>query len=817
MPSLADRIAANKKVLVRGPGGLLQEETQESVQDLSQQAGLAAPPLTPVGTAAIGGTPKQQDMAGSAAQKQAALNIAATASPDTNLQQAQRRQPVRTQATDQEQQKIEKSQNLQNLGSLGDRVHDFISGQMNKLTSQQAQVQVAGTVSGRAGALTSQQAAAVKPLLEQLASDPNNMQLQLQVNQALGYDVSRQLSPTEINQLYANATESIAQSGAQAVQDTLTANDLIAQGGLGYDQSQLAQLLGVPPESVGSMTVQQIQDQVTKLMSDEFSSTQQLEQQAQSGQLGVAERGLARQAAREASAVGTRSSEADVASLEQQIQNAEQVSFGGRVMSIEEMLSDDNISRTISDYLNAAPDSPQRKQLEQAEPQLVEFIRRNEAVLDDAAKALSQGASQFQTLQTENKRRATLDGLLSDELASAIVPGFNELSAESIDPSKIPVLAVAQSMTGPQKQMYTQNLAQITQQFPGAAEELRGLNANDIAQLDLANPNGRWNEYVNQQRRYQEIMNIPDNDINALMSAVYGTDANWEADLQQNAAMSVLGLAKPNKTLKLVDSDRDGKPDSPQAIKARMVYGQPSLRDAISGTSKVKDTKDYAPNAQLQEYDKATMLGAVADGDKEAIQSALYSRLGDRASDGVIDAKDIAKSFSKPGKNYSERLGTLQELLYLDSKAKLDPETKATLSQVIDTQRTAATDSYLSRKDTGFTISDQVEKLFNEEYEPGGMPGTKLKFIDTPQAMLNKFPALLDQIVAAKETLKTQKKEELLNSDQIDSRIEELNSVVQRMHKQMFKQVKKQEKQMAGKATVDRNLFMSIFDKALED
>lgn len=775
MASLADNIRNNQKVMTRGPGGQLVEETQESIQDLSKKAGLPAPPITAAGASAIGANLDQTKMQGTPAQKTAALNLSAQAAPDQKLSDAQRRQKVRTQATDQESQRIEKSENLQNLGGLGDRVNNLINVQKNNLQNQQAQSRVANSLTGASGQLTSDQAAIAKPLLEQLAADPTNMQLQLEVNKALGYDSTRQLSPAEINNLYASANQSISAAGAAGLQNNVTALDLINQGDLGYDQNQLAELLGVPAEQVGAMSVQQIQDQINKVMTDEFSGTNQLDQQAQSGQLGSAERGAARQAAREASAVGTRSSEADFQSLEKQIQNADQVQFNGQVMSVEQMLSDDNISSTITDYLNAAPDSPQRIQLEKTEPALVDFIKKNELILGDAAKSLSQGADQFQTLQSTNKQTATMGGLLSDNLVSQLIPGFNELSAQNLDPNSIPVLAVAQNLSGPDKQAYAQNLGQVTAQFPEAVNELKDLDPNELTQLDLANPNGRWNQYVDQQRRYQDIMNTPDDDINALLGKIYDTGPNqdYDAALKQNAAQSVLGLSKPNKSLDMIDSDHDGKPDSPAAIKARMVSGTPSLRDAISGKSVVQDQIAFQNNEPIRNVDTKVRQEQSVAGNKDAIRSSLASRLSEVASDGIIDSNDLSTAYSRSYKTLADTSlkEQQQELSFLLKNASLDPQAKQTVAELQKRNIQNITGKLLNgynERSTDFW-SDKLDKAVN--------PAEKKTLMNSLSAQIKELEA------SAKQSM-------FYNQEDVSGRVSELESLRDSIQNSLSKNVK---------------------------
>jgi hypothetical protein len=719
-------------------------------------------------------------MTGSKAQKASALNLAATADPNQNLADALRRQQARSTQTAQEEAQVEKSQNLASLGGLGDRVHNFIQAQRAKLSAANATFQ-AGNEATMAGgsAATTEQMAAIKPLLQQLAANPTDMQLQLQVNKALGYDSNRQLSPAEISNLYTQAIDSISASGAEAVDNTLNVDDLIQQPDFGYTKAELAQLLGVPEDAVGQMSVGTIRGKVNEIMANEFSTSAQTDQQAQSGQLGVAERGLARQAGREASATGTRATEADVAKLEQSIANAENVSFGGQVMPVEQMLSDENISKTITDYMNAAPGSPQRTQLEATEPQLVDFIKRNETVLADAAASLGQGASQFQNIQTSNKNTATLGGLLSDDLAAQLVPGFGELAAANLDPSQVPVLAVAQNMTPVQKQTYTGNLAQLAQKFPMITEELKDLDANELAQLDLANPNGKWNMFIREQERYQDIMNTPSDDLDGLISKIYdvGGNANFEEDLRLNAANLALGLMKKNPALDIIDNDHDGVPDSVSAIRAKLVKGSPSLRDAIAGKSRVAGPSRYSSTEPVKPFPAGKERSeAAAAGDKDAVRASIMDRLGGYANDGEIDASDVQTAFTRgfDPKKATDLKGQQNELNFLLSKAQLDADGKQVAEELKARNVEAITADYLKNKDVGTKqFGDELTKIYEH------MSNNRSSAINIVSKAIPTVAKSVDALI--KQLRKDAKNSNFYDKLAFDQRIAELNAVKTKM------------------------------------
>jgi hypothetical protein len=784
-PTLAETLRSrqNSKQLVRGQNGVLSEESPEEIQDLAGQAGIA-PPTTAIGAGAIGATPKQQDMMGTPAQKKAALNIAQQPVENT-VQGALRRREVRNQATTQEQNEMNKSENLKSLGGLGDRVNDFINAQKQKMEQSQATMQVSDQGANAQGNQTD--LSALKPVLQQLAADPNNMSLQMQVNQALGYDANRQISPAEIQNLYKSSIDSISAAGADAVADKLTAGDLISQGNLGYNAQQLSELLGVPVDQVSNMSVRQIHDQVNQLMSNEFSNTNQLEQQAGSVNAGQAERALAHEGAREASRVGIRSTEADVQHLEQQISNADQVQFGGQLYKVDDLLKDDNISGIISNYLNAAPGSPTRTQLEQTEPQLIHFVQKNQTLLQDAADHLQQGAQSFQQLQQSNKDAATMGGLLTPEMAADLVPGYNQLSDKSIDPNSVPVLAVAQNLNAGQKANYAATLKNLAAKFPGMTTELAGLTPQEIQELGFDDPNGKWKSFEEQEQKYQQIMNTPDEDLHGLISQVFnvGDNVDFGKEVQRSAAMSALGLAPQNHGLDLIDADHDGKLDSPADIRNRLATSQPSLKDAITGKKSVLDTQKYQSAPQIPEQSENWKYDMrLSDDPKERqrqTQAAVYERLGSDVVDGVIDANDITKAFAKnanedyKGKHQFDYDVDASEMRYLLDHGNLDSKAKATLTDLLNRDTDKLTSS-LMKSSQQIAPTEDIRSLANLIDPSKNDPKANA---DSITQVRNEAPGQLQKIQDALDDISKINGKTFVNMDKkvIDARVTELNEM----------------------------------------
>jgi hypothetical protein len=279
----------NKKSLVKGPGGQLTEETQENVQTLAGKASLASAPLDPASTAAIGGNPHQQKMAGSPAQAATALRMAQD--PSQSLATTVRTQQARTQQTDQEKAGQEKSQALKDLGQLGDRVNQLIEGQRAKLVAQaapQAQQEAAASPAVTGLPTDPTKLTALKNDLKTFQQNPNDMEALLRINQALGRSANTVLAPAEIAGLYESSVDAIARAGAETLDNDLQVEDLIALGNFPYEASELSSLLNVPEADITKYSVVQLRAALNKAADEEFSNAQQLEQQASSTVLGSA-------------------------------------------------------------------------------------------------------------------------------------------------------------------------------------------------------------------------------------------------------------------------------------------------------------------------------------------------------------------------------------------------------------------------------------------------------------------------------------------------------------------------------------------------
>lgn len=691
MPTLSDTLRQRKQQAVtkRGPGGQLTSEAPEEIQSLAGQAGLQAPPTTALGAAALGANSKQQDMMGSPAQKQAALSLA-TQPVEQGLSGAVRRAQSRTEMTGQEQGQKEKSQDMQNLGSLGDRVTGFIEAQKNKLQAQAQQATATNTLDVAVqDKFQGKDVSSLKQKLQQLRAEPNNMQLMLEVQQAMGYDVNKQLSPAEIDQLYESATDTIARGAAGNVDNDLTVQDLVAQGDLGYTPEQLQDLLGVPQDQLNNMTIGQLRSEIERVGQQEFSNTQQLQQQAQSGQLGQAERGLAQQAAREMSTTGVRATEADYSNIENQIANADKVLFGGQEYQVDELLKDETISGIISDYLNSAPDSPTRQQLEQSEPALMEFINKNKAVLEEATGALQAGTTEFSAIQQANQSLKNVAGIdMAPELAKALIPGFGTMQAQRVDPNSVPFLAAVNAMpTDARKKAAIDSLNAAAEQYTDLPQQLAGLTKEEIQSLSIGKANAPFEKYLKARQLRDNINSIPAGDIGSLVNVAFGETpqgfSQKQLEARKNGAFGIpTGLP--------VDINNVGN------LKNQLLEATPEM------------TLKQASSGNIPAYEKR-QLGNVQVPSIDTPEGFWRTFSGDLASDGSLDANDINFLAERVTQSQDDGLNRLIQLEGMSARngASID-------KQAVVTQRQRLTDAKTDRDiKTASTSGNPVSQVDN--------------------------------------------------------------------------------------------------------
>lgn len=592
MASLAQTVsqAGDQSQLIRGPDGVLEQKTDD-LQALAAKRGMTAPPTTPAGAALIGANPDQAKMAGSPAQMQNALALS-SAPPATQLQQAEREQGPQASASAQAQAASEKAKSaqLEPLGALGARVQQMVDSRTPTGGAGNTAVGDAATIaaSGVAGLPTDPtQLSALQAALQTQSASPGDQQSLATINRILGRDPTTQVSSAELSSLYQSASAQLS-SGAEQQMTAgggPTVGSLISQ--LGTDLPTLSGLLGVDQNTLAGYSVPQLQQAVAAVHAREFGTAAKTQQMANSDLYGGAVQAEAAKAGQTQASTGLQATEAGVQKLNDSVQRGDQVSFDGKQYGVEDLLSSGTISGVVSDYLQAADGSPERKQLEASEPGLVSWINSNKAALQQASAEMSGGVAKFADTQKFNAAQATFGSTqLSDAAMKALVPGFGELSADRIDPSKVGILQARDSMSAADQQALGDSINTIVATNPDAASELSGLSAAQAQQL--AKP-GMAAKYTADMQAYKTMQAIDPRNADSVLQAATGqqglTAAAIQPALQQNAALHALGLQVPANPL---DPSYSGTFNAAAAASlAASLQGQapkPSLSAVLGGT-----------------------------------------------------------------------------------------------------------------------------------------------------------------------------------------------------------------------------------------
>lgn len=506
--------------LTRGPGGVLQRSS--TLKQATQQAGLAAAPTTPMAAQMTGASAQAAKMAGTPQQVQAALQ---QATEQPTLQTALRQKQYGRGITEAEAGVMSKSADMQALGGLGDRVTKMVSNELGK----------AGT------AKDVDLSADLAKIREEFKKDPTGKS-QAAMDAMLRIVQSGQ-SLDKIQQLVPEAAVAIADIAAKTIVDPTTVKAAQFLPELGYTAESLAELLKVTPEEVQGYSLSQLQNKVNQAVSEEFTATQQLEQQAVSPLVGAAERGLAREAARELSATGVRASEADMQRLADEISTAHLVSFppGTSPRPVDEILADDEISAIVKDIVESPEGSQLRKDIEAQAPDFYNFIKRNETILKEASAGLDTSTTEFKAIQTFNK---SLFGDLSEKAIATYAPGATGFKSTRLTAADVPILTYRASLSDTERKLADNEFNKIEASNPDMAKEISTLSADQLATLGIGKKGSNYDKMISYNQKVDEVATTPDENEDSIVSSIYADAGSVEAanqTINNNNAMVALG------------------------------------------------------------------------------------------------------------------------------------------------------------------------------------------------------------------------------------------------------------------------------------
>lgn len=574
------------------------QQAEASLEEKSRLAGRTAPPTSPVGAKMVQANKDQAKMAGTPAQTGNVLRQAV--SPERDLQTQMRQQQVRRMATGEEAEAMERGERLGALEGLSGRVQALTNQMVGQATTQEAD----STLRLREGAaadLDEAQRAEFESKLQQLNTDPNNFELLRDINNMLGITtVDNMLTADQLTERFLSADEQAGQLTAEAFQDQVSIAD-VDPTELGFEnQEELAGLLGIPPEELAGLSVRDLIEETEAQIAEEFTDVEDLQRRSQDPNLGPAERAEARKQLREKGAVGVRSAETEIDKLADQLVDADTVEFGGEEMAISDMLEDEYLSGLTARYLQASEDDPFRKQLEESEPELTEWINNNKAVLDEAVQNIESGLTEFAELQYKNQQIAeTVDGqTIDDEIMANIYDDWDELKIQEYNTEEVPILDTLNDENADpttRTNLYSA-LTTVHEADPDLSKEMATLSMQELSKLGATQNTEKWQNYKQYLQDVQSLKRVDPNDRESVAAALLGPGGTWE-ELQQVYEQATLrdrsGMFKdsPVKSFwRALDGNSDLSLESPEymvnTLQSMMTAeGKPrGLKEAIAET-----------------------------------------------------------------------------------------------------------------------------------------------------------------------------------------------------------------------------------------
>lgn len=625
----------------RDANGQLTETSPTELSDLSAQAGLQANPTSAVVAGQIGANADQQKMAAAPQTVQASLQ-ASQLPPQQNLATAQATQQANSTQTAQDQAQKNAGQQMQGLSDTGTRVQDAINAAVSKITaapSAGSATTVAAPAVDTTNALYS--AAANKPQLttdlQTLQADPSNPAALAAVNTDLGRDVNSQLSSTELQGLYQSANDTITGNVATQMPTGITVGQIAQQPGFQYSMPQLATMLGVDPTALAGYSMAQLSQAVAAEQQKEFSRSQQTDQMATSQNLGTAERATAQSQGRDLAAQGVRATEDDVSKLQQSVANGDKVQFDGQTYTAEDLLGNQQVSKTVAAYLAAPEGSDTRNQLQATEPDLVNYINQHQAILQDATDAMASNATSLAGTQTANAAIGTYgSNKLDDTTLAAIIPGYDpsKISATGYDSSS-PVLSYLNGLSSTDAETAAGAINTLTDD---QKKELATLSPTELTamKLQLGNQSPVIQTLENAANTQKTIQSLDPSNPDGVAAAITGvpgtTMASLQAQVTQAYQASKMGLTTYGNAGGL-DSNGDGVIDDPATLIANM------QKQAGTGTLSIADAE-----AGKTQSITPTTFTAYDDTTQDANQKIIVNRLAPYVANGPVNAATLTKA-----------------------------------------------------------------------------------------------------------------------------------------------------------------------------
>jgi hypothetical protein len=398
----------------RRGGGIFEEATLEKkVEEAEGQVTPSQPGLD-----AIGATPKQSEQALKAKQP----IIQEAVAKEETLAGAQRLRDPAAEQAEVSQLRMQMLENLKTMGSMGARVQNKIA---SKWLSQVQQTSVAATINQE------MLEGLVSP--DQEAEATRNMKIFVDhIAEAQKYDTAEgkkkwldraQKALADLENMGVSREQVMATAGMEDSQIQKTIGDLdldasqltmgvLAEGEEGLPSSEdMAAALGVNPGDVENMTLEEFTQAIEDTRQAEFSRMSSMRANLASIPVGSAHYAEAVAEMRALGMVGEAGIEADMSELQNMIEESQTVYVGDQALTVEDMLSDENLSQVIGEYLNPETSEERKQELREAYGEdFVGWVEGQSEALGQLVAEAELQVAEFGDVQTQWKNLGTVAG-----------------------------------------------------------------------------------------------------------------------------------------------------------------------------------------------------------------------------------------------------------------------------------------------------------------------------------------------------------------------------------------------------------------------
>lgn len=581
----------------------LNSGSDQSVQQLAANRGLSAPPITAYGTGLIGGDADQAKMAGTPAQKGAAIAAATKVVAPMGETEREKEETLATakETAEDISKKELASKYIESLGTYGAKVNEWIDSAKKTITGTTATAQVDVSDAILTGLTPTEKEQAIG-LLKQIATESDSqkrLDLELQLNTILKKDINSVLNAEQKGQLYDTVAKGIGEATTAAetvimgADRKLTVSDFTQ---LGTTVEDLSSLLNVPAADLSNMTLGQLQDKIEQVTQQQLGTTATI-QGALGGAFSPAEKAALRRYLRDVQAVGVTGAEAGVANLVDQVDKQNTVTFAGKRYTVDELLGSPTLTKVFQDAITemegTTKTGPTLEALKRDEPELYKWLTDNYNGVKSLIERSTTTSKEFGDIQVANKAALGEIGKSQPELAKQLGFDPSQLRSTRIDPAQLPpVFQYVNNLSEGERATVSANIKQLTDVT--GADAVKGLDGNQLKQLDFTNPSGPWAQYSNAVKDVNRMANLTTID-DVVKEISTGDESLSQLDSELTGDALALALGVPTSNVKELDINNDGIIDGNDVsgLKEKYKGSVPPLADFLKGSKPQPATNTF--------------------------------------------------------------------------------------------------------------------------------------------------------------------------------------------------------------------------------